>query len=634
MKRLVCILLLASFMLSASDWGDPLFLADEPIVYGHDRFTSRISELSEHRAPLGLVLSGGSARAFSHIGVLEYLESIGIVPDFIVSNSMGSIVGLLYGAGFSPDQIYRLISGFAGNDLFSLVLPIQGGLLDASGFLSLIALGAGDLRVEDLHIPVLVLSEDLKTKRPVYISEGDFIQVMKASYALPVYFNPVRYQDHLLIDGGITNLVPIAAGKSYADALIVSTAFYQNPNLNLRNPLTVLNVAIDIGKTRQGIVEMKENEHILIRSDVEHFSFMDFDQIEAIRLAGFDSAEQQIDLEEFPLKYSVSSGDMGVTEELMFLREQYEQRISEIPTRISQHGEIPRKDAVFRLRPVLELYGQPSSRLYLRDEAAAVLSAELFYQSFRTGIFGGGMWDFTKGDIYAAAGAEASLFLGPFLSIHTGVQYHAESRIYGYGTAEGYFQAAPGLRLHAGGGIETQQDWISKAGLTLVTGWTGLQAELPWNLMVSKEAGGQLRDFSETHLFGEAGLNWGIVPEISLEQRLLWKYGLDGSQVPLYSRDDIRTTGVSPDDRMTVHTFRGVYHIKQFRPSFGEIIILKDVHAGVYGELGFYDVTAWSAGITAGARLSLIGLEELSFRVELGYDSSRQSAGLFFTLNP
>lgn len=634
MRRFVFILLLTSLMLSAADRDDWLFLADEPIVYGHDRFASRISGLSEHRAPLGLVLSGGSARAFSHIGVLEYLESIGIVPDFIVSNSMGSIVGLLYGAGFSPDQIYRLFSSFAGNDLFSLVLPIHGGLLDASGFLSIISLSAGDLRVEDLYIPMLVLSEDLKTKRQVHIFEGDFIQVMKASYALPVYFDPVRYQDHLLIDGGITNLVPIAAGKPYADALIVSTAFYQETDLNLRNPITILNVAIDIGKTRQGVAEMKEHEHILIRSDVEHFSFMDFDQIEAIKSVGYHSAEKQISLEEFPLKHSVYSGDMGVTEELMLLREQYEQRISEISNRISRHGEIPRKDTVFRLRPVLEIYGQPSSRLYLRDEAAAVLSAELFCQSFRTGVFGGGLWDFTTGDIYGAAGAEASWFFGPFLSVRAGVQYHAESRIYGYGTAEGFLDAAQGFRLHAGGGIETQQDWISKAGLTLVTGWTGLQAELPWSLRVNKEAGGQLRDFSEPHLFGEAGLNWGVVPEISLEQRLLWKYSLDGTPVPLYSRDDIRTTGVSPDDRMTVYTFRGVYHIKQFRPSFGEIIILKDVHAGVYGELGFYDVTAWSAGITAGARLSLIGLEELSFRVELGYDSSRQAAGLFLTLNP
>ncbi|HHU89355.1 MAG TPA: patatin, partial [Spirochaetales bacterium] len=68
-----------------------------PILYGDHSFRERILERTQgERDPIALVLSGGSARAFAHIGVLKYLEEEGIVPDLIISNSMGSMVGILY----------------------------------------------------------------------------------------------------------------------------------------------------------------------------------------------------------------------------------------------------------------------------------------------------------------------------------------------------------------------------------------------------------------------------------------------------------------------------------------------------------------------------------------------------------
>lgn len=87
-----------------------ILTSDIPIMYGDELFRSRVAERTGgERSPIGLVLSGGSARAFAHIGVLKMLEEEGIEPDFIISNSMGSIIGLLYAAGMSADQIYDSI---------------------------------------------------------------------------------------------------------------------------------------------------------------------------------------------------------------------------------------------------------------------------------------------------------------------------------------------------------------------------------------------------------------------------------------------------------------------------------------------------------------------------------------------
>src|SRR5574344_2044624 len=119
--RIILILLLCSISVPAFAVDDNLLLANVPIIYGEENFRQRIEERTGGtREPIGLVLSGGSARAFAHIGVLKYLEEQGIVPDFIIGNSMGSIIALMYSAGLSPDQILEVCSEINITELFSI----------------------------------------------------------------------------------------------------------------------------------------------------------------------------------------------------------------------------------------------------------------------------------------------------------------------------------------------------------------------------------------------------------------------------------------------------------------------------------------------------------------------------------
>ena len=116
-----------------------ILMSDIPITYGDEAFRERILKRTEgKRDPIGLVLTGGSARACAHIGVLRYLDEHGIVPDFIVSNSMGSIIGMLYAAGITPDQIEEILRVGDISSYFALTLPTEGGFLDPSGFRALI----------------------------------------------------------------------------------------------------------------------------------------------------------------------------------------------------------------------------------------------------------------------------------------------------------------------------------------------------------------------------------------------------------------------------------------------------------------------------------------------------------------
>ena len=240
---------------------DDLILADIPIAYGEEEFRSRILERTGgERDPIGLVLTGGSARAFAHLGVLEYMEENGIEPDFIISNSMGSIIAVLYAAGLSPQQIMSVITSGDLSTFFKLTLPVEGGILDPTGFKGLVESVVGaDLQLEDLVIPVMVVSQDLVTKREIRIMEGTVSDILIASFALPVYFPPQEYKGHLLLDGGIVNLAPISIAYDYSDTVIVSTTFYDNDELNLKNPLNIINTAFEIVKRQNAATDIRAN---------------------------------------------------------------------------------------------------------------------------------------------------------------------------------------------------------------------------------------------------------------------------------------------------------------------------------------------------------------------------------------
>jgi len=207
---------------------------------------------------------------------------------------MGSIIGLLYAAGYSPDQIYDICCKVPLPSLFEMTMPINSGLLDTQKFISYASkFIPANTQIENLDIPIMIICEDLISKRSILISEGDFLQVLQASFALPAYFDNVKYKDHLLVDGGIADIVPLDIAYKYGNKNIVSTTFYNVDFLNLENPLTNLNVSFDIGKRRQGIKEIKEHpEAVWIRCDVEDISFMEFSKIDYVTKKGYESAKE------------------------------------------------------------------------------------------------------------------------------------------------------------------------------------------------------------------------------------------------------------------------------------------------------------------------------------------------------
>lgn len=280
-------------------------LQNVPIYDGVEDFQARLDQIREEkgREPMGLVLCGGSARAFAHIGTLKALEDNGVIPDFIIANSMGAIIGMFYAYGYSPDKIAEVVSQISLTKYFEPVVPIHGGILSVRKFRALIndLLGQDHTDIRDCTIPILILSEDLYTKRQIWHARGDFANIMTASFAMSAIMEPTKYtlndQEKTsvsLIDSGAIDIAGLSIAESFSTNIVISTAFY-DAKLNYNNPIVILNRTMSIGKERQAVEDIKFYKPVVIRNDVEHFSFMAFDKAEELSQIGYESTLTAID---------------------------------------------------------------------------------------------------------------------------------------------------------------------------------------------------------------------------------------------------------------------------------------------------------------------------------------------------
>ena len=275
---------------------DLAFTMLQPDCIGEARFLQRLDQVrAQGREPLGLVLSGGLARSYAHLGLLEVMEERGLRPDFIVGDSLGGVIGLLYAAGLSPKTIVDISELLAERRLFDLVLPTSGGLLHAGKFAAALALLTGDPDIADLPIPVLVIADDLKSGRQVRIAAGALSEVALASVALPLLFEPVPMGSRLLVDGGSTDLVPVAVAREYSGQVLVSTALH-NSQGTLAGLVGVLMRSFDsllVGKAARSLAE---HAPLMVRNEVEHISNLAFDRPSMVADLGARSAGRSPDL--------------------------------------------------------------------------------------------------------------------------------------------------------------------------------------------------------------------------------------------------------------------------------------------------------------------------------------------------
>jgi NTE family protein len=206
------------------------------------------------RPRMGLVLSGGGARGAAHIGVLEVLEELRVPVDVVSGTSMGSVVGGLYAAGLSPEELSAAIQGIDWVKVFD-DKPDRQELSfrrkqDDRNFLTNLRLGFKDWRffiptglvegqkldfilrsltlnsdgvalIEDLQLPFRAVATDIATGEAVVFDEGELAVAQRASMSIPAAFSPVEIDGRMLVDGFVANNLPIDVAQGMgAEAVI------------------------------------------------------------------------------------------------------------------------------------------------------------------------------------------------------------------------------------------------------------------------------------------------------------------------------------------------------------------------------------------------------------------------------
>ncbi len=158
-----------------------------------------------------LVLGGGGARGYAHIGVIEALEEAGIKPDMIVGTSIGAIVGAGYASGLTVGEMKSVAGSITVKkfvELMDVSLSSQG-LIRGKGVSDFLKQTIKKETFEELNIPFYTVSTNILTGEKVVINHGGLIKAVMASMSIPGLFTPIHYEDKILVDGTIVDILPI-----------------------------------------------------------------------------------------------------------------------------------------------------------------------------------------------------------------------------------------------------------------------------------------------------------------------------------------------------------------------------------------------------------------------------------------
>ena len=192
---------------------------------------------------IALALGSGGSRGNAHVGVLRVLEREGFRVRAVAGTSAGGIVAAAYAAGYTPDQMEALFAKVDQSKLFGRISRDGPGLLGLSGAEKVLLEIFGERTFEDLKIPCAIAAVDVRAGREVVLNQGNVVEALLATIAVPGIFPPKRLGDIELVDGGVLDPVPVSVARMLSPTLpvvaVVLTPLMESVGSMTRLPLPV-----------------------------------------------------------------------------------------------------------------------------------------------------------------------------------------------------------------------------------------------------------------------------------------------------------------------------------------------------------------------------------------------------------
>lgn len=281
------------------------------------------SAAAAHRK-VGLVLEGGSALGLAHIGVLRWLEEHHVPVSYVAGTSMGGLVGGVYSTGLSADELQKLIEGIPWDEVLQGYTPytelsfrrkedafeypnqlefgLKKGLRFPEGFnagqqvlsiLDRIALPYSELKdFNELPTPFACVATDLVHSEKLVFRQGSLALALRSTMSLPGLFTPIRWGNHILVDGGLLDNLPVDVAKDMGADLTLAIHL-ESAKLDPDATLSSFGVLSNATSVSIAANELRsiEKADILISVPLEKFGSLDFKRSADIIKAGYDAAQ-------------------------------------------------------------------------------------------------------------------------------------------------------------------------------------------------------------------------------------------------------------------------------------------------------------------------------------------------------
>jgi len=303
-------------------------------------FAQPVSDsLSEGKRPkIGLVLSGGGAKGFAHVGVLKIIDELGIPIDYIAGTSMGSIIGGFYAIGYSANDIEKVILNQNWDDLLSdyvsrkfvpihekidlqryvLSFPVKpkgiqlpSGIVGGQNVINLFERLSieyhNEIDFKKLPIPFVCVATDLETGEAIVLDKGYLPEAMRASMAIPTLFSPVEIDGRLLVDGGMINNFPVKEVVDMGADIVIGIDVQAGPKSKkeLKSLLDIMNQVVSL----MALEEFKNNVEfcdIYIKPKIDEYSVGSFQDADSLVFRGEEVGKKFIPaLKELKEKYGL-----------------------------------------------------------------------------------------------------------------------------------------------------------------------------------------------------------------------------------------------------------------------------------------------------------------------------------------
>ena len=242
---------------------------------------------------VGVALGGGSTLGLAHIGVLRALTESGIPVDYISGTSAGSLVAASFAFGMPLPQMietsktvtWKKLSRFGYSKL---------GLNSNRPMGTFITDMLGDVNIEDAKIPLAIVATNIQTHDMVVLRTGSLHEAIRASTCIPGIFTPVEVDGAMLVDGGLTENVPLTALTQMGATFRIGINLSANPvGYTPRNMLEVLSASFTI-LSRHRDLHLAQHADVIIEPDLRPFDSTKFKNVEEIIEAGYAATREMV----------------------------------------------------------------------------------------------------------------------------------------------------------------------------------------------------------------------------------------------------------------------------------------------------------------------------------------------------